>query len=296
MNDAIDKKSRRSAFAWRLLRLAGLGVAGACLAAWLLAVGYLYIEQRHLLFFPEPETEVLAIKGLALQDVRIHTPDGETLQALYEAPRPGRPVILFLHGQSGTLMMGKWRYIRMHKQGMGYLALAYRGYSGSTGTPSEKGLLIDGLAAYDWLKAKGFRDSDIVIHGHSLGTGVATYVATQRPARALILEAPFTAASDVGAERYPLIPVSFLMKDKFLNRERIRDVHMPVLIAHGDKDSVIPFQEGERLYALANQPKVFVRMHGSEHNTLTRDGVYPHYWKFLGLPETDVDPALVIRK
>ncbi|MCR6659331.1 MAG: alpha/beta fold hydrolase [Asticcacaulis sp.] len=296
MSETIDKKTRGLAFAWRLLRLTGLGLAGACLAAWLMAVGYLYIEQRHLLFYPERETEALAIKGLDLQDVRIHTPDGETLQALYEAPRPGQPVILFLHGQSGTLMMGKWRYIRMHKQGVGYLALAYRGYSGSTGTPSEKGLLIDGLAAYDWLKAKGFRDSDIVIHGHSLGTGVATYAATQRPARALILEAPFTAASDVGAERYPLIPVSILMKDKFLNRERIRDVHMPVLIAHGDKDSVIPFRQGERLYALANDPKVFVRMHGSEHNTLTRDGVYPYYWKFLGLLETDVDPAIVIAR
>ncbi len=296
MTGTIDKKPRNMAFAWRLLRIAGLGLLGTCLAAWLLAVGYLYINQRNLLFFPEPETEALAIKGLPLQDIRIHTPDGETLQALYEAPKPGQPVILFLHGQSGTLMMGKWRYIRMHKQGVGYLALAYRGYSGSTGTPSEKGLLIDGLAAYDWLKAKGFRDSDIVIHGHSLGTGVATYVATQRPARALILEAPFTAASDVGAERYPLIPVSLLMKDKFLSRERIKNVHMPVLIAHGDRDSVIPFKEGERLFALANEPKVFIRMHGSEHNTLTRDGVYPYYWKFLNLPETDVDPTLVIGK
>jgi fermentation-respiration switch protein FrsA (DUF1100 family) len=296
MTGTIDKKPRGMAFGWRLLRIVGLGLLVTLLATWLLAVGYLYINQRHLLFYPERETESLAIKGLALQDVRIHTPDGETLQALYEAPQPGKPVILFLHGQGGTLMMGKWRYIRMHKQGVGYLALAYRGYSGSTGTPTEKGLLIDGLAAYDWLKTKGFKDGDIVIHGHSLGTGVATYVASQRPARALILEAPFTAASDVGAERYPFIPVTFLMKDKFLSRERIKDVHMPVLIAHGDKDSVIPFAEGERLFALANEPKTFVRMHGSEHNTLTRDGVYPYYWKFLGLPETDVDPALVIGK
>ncbi|HTN41495.1 MAG TPA: alpha/beta fold hydrolase [Asticcacaulis sp.] len=296
MAENIDKKRRETAFGWRILRLAGLGLVATVLAAWLMAVGYLYFEQRHLLFYPERETETLAIKGLALQDIRIHTPDGETLQALYEAPRPGQPVILFLHGQGGTLMMGKWRYIRMHKQGVGYLALAYRGYSGSTGTPSEKGLLIDGLAAYDWLRAKGFKDSDIVIHGHSLGTGVATYVATQRPARALVLEAPFTAASDVGAERYPFIPVSILMKDRFLSRERIRDVHMPVLIAHGDRDSVIPFQQGERLFSLANEPKVFIRMHGSEHNTLTRDGVYPYYWKFLGLPETDVDPAIVIGK
>ncbi|MFT4076480.1 MAG: alpha/beta fold hydrolase [Asticcacaulis sp.] len=271
----------------RILRNTMIGLVGTALAVWLLAVGYLYFEQCHILFHPEPETEPIAISGLALQDIRIHTPDGETLQAVYEPPQPGKPIILFFHGQGGTLMVGKWRYLRMHKAGVGFLALAYRGYSGSTGKPTEKGLLIDGLAAYDWLKAQGFRDSDIVIHGHSLGTGVATYVATQRPARALILEAPFTAASDVAAERYPYIPVSLLMKDKFLSRERIREVHMPVLIAHGDRDSIIPFAESERLYQLTNAPKVFIRMRGSEHNTLTRDGVYSYYWKFLGLPDTE---------
>lgn len=272
---------------FRLLRLTVLGLFGTVCAAWLLAVGYLYIEQRHILYMPGPETEALAIEGVAMQDVRIRTPDGETLQALYEAPQPGKPVILFLHGNAATLMRGKWRYIRMHKAGVGFLALAYRGYSGSTGTPTEQGLFTDGLAAYDWLKAQDIQDSDIVIHGHSLGTGVATYVATQRPARALILEAPFTAASDVAAERYPFIPVSLLMKDKFASRDRIRQVHMPLLIAHGDRDSVVPFSQGERLFSLAKEPKQFVRMHGSEHNTLTRDGVYRYYWKFLGLPDSE---------
>ena len=203
-------------------------------------------------------------------------------------------MILFLHGQGSTLELGKWRYIRMHKEGVGYLALAYRGFSGSTGTPTEQGLFTDGLAAYDWLKAKGFKDADIVIHGHSLGTGVATYVATQRPARALILEAPFTGAVDVAKERYPYMPVDLLMRDKFLNRARIRDVHMPLLIAHGTADTVVPFSEGRALFAMANAPKTFVTMPGSEHNTLTRDGVYAYYWKFLGLAPVDLAPELII--
>ncbi len=273
-----------------------LGLAALAIAAYLGVLSYLYVNQRTILYANRAEIETPAIKGLPIEDVRIKTPDGETLQAWYEPPRPGQPVFLFLHGQGAALELGKWRYIRMHKQGVGYLALAYRGFSQSTGTPSEKGLETDVLTAYDWLRAKGFRDQDIVIHGHSLGTGVATWLATQRPARAVILEAPFTAASDVGAEEYPYVPVALLMTDKFLNRDRIKDVHIPVLIAHGDKDSVIPFAQGERLYALANKPKAFVRMNGSEHNTLTRDGVYTYYWKFLNLPETDVDPALVIGK
>ena len=210
--------------AFRTLRRVVIATLIVLSALYLLPLGYLYFNQRHLLYaiVPEP-TEPLAAH-LPIQDIRIHTPDGETLQAWYEPPQPGRPVVLYFHGQGGTLAMGQYRYIRMHKMGVGYLALAYRGYSGSTGHPTEKGLLIDGLAAYDWLKARGFRDSDIVIHGHSLGTGVATYVATRRPARALILEAPFTAASDVAQERHPFMPAALLMKDKFLSRLRIRDV------------------------------------------------------------------------
>jgi len=280
-----------SANAFRRIGKMLLSLLAFAAFVWLAAVGYLYINQRHYLYAAQPTLEAPAINGLAIQEVHISTKDGETLQAWYEPPKPDMPVILFFHGKGDALSLSKWRYIRMHKVDVGYLALSYRGFNGSTGTPTETGLLIDGLAAYDWLKARGFRDSDIVIHGHSLGSGIATYVATQRPARALILEAPFTATDDVVAARFPFLPASLLMKDKFLNRERIKDVHMPVLIAHGDRDSVVPFAEGARLFELANAPKIFVRMHGSEHNTLTRDGVYPHYWKFLGLPKTDFDPA-----
>ena len=275
------------------LRKIMLGLIGLVVLLYAGAGGYLYVEQRHLLYLNRPGAETPDIAGLAISDVRIPTPDGQTLQAWYEPPQPGKPVFLFLHGQAASLELGKWRYVRMHKEGVGFLALAYRGFSGSTGKPTEKGLLIDGLAAYDWLRAKGFGDRDIVLHGHSLGTGVATYIATQRPARALILEAPFTAAVDVAQERYPFVPVGLLMQDQFRNRDRIKDVHIPVMIVHGTADTTVPFAEGQRLFALANEPKVFVAMPGSGHNTLVRDGMYDHIWPFLGLPMVDVDPALV---
>ena len=275
----------RSARIW--LRNGLIAVVAVVVGIYLAAVGFLYVDQRRILYAPVPGAETPDIAGVDIHDVAIHTPDGQTLEGWYLPPQAGKPVFLYLHGQGGTLEMGKWRYIRMHKEGVGFLALSYRGYSGSTGTPTEKGLFIDGLAGYDWLKAQGFRDQDIVIHGHSLGTGVATYVATQRPARALILEAPFTAASDVAAERYPFVPVGLLMHDKFLSRERIKAVHMPLLIIHGERDKIIPFAEGQRLFDLANQPKTFVRMPNSNHNTLTRDGAYAYYWRFLGMKVED---------
>jgi len=284
----VRKHSRIGVALRRALGIFLIAVTALATLAYLGACGYLYVKQRPMLYMNRHEVETPHITGLPIQDVRIRTSDGETLQAWYEPPsKPGMPVILFLHGQYASLELGKWRYTRMHTEGVGYLALAYRGFSQSTGTPTQKGLQTDGLAAYDWLRAQGFRDSDIVVHGHSLGTGVATWVAAHRPARALILEAPFTAASDVAAGRYPYIPVNLLMQDQFRSRDWIKDVHSPVLIAHGDRDSVVPFAEGQKLFALANPPKTFVRMPGGEHNTLVKQGVYSFYWRFLGLPDSE---------
>lgn len=260
-----------------LIAAAGLLYAGF--------VGALYAAQRHLVFatgasgvLTEPGTTV--VPGSRRFDLR--TPDGETLAAWYMAPRPGRPVYLFLHGKGGALHrhVGRWKRIREH--GDGVLAFSYRGYPGSTGSPSEAGLVTDARAAYDWLRAHGHAARDIVIHGLSLGSGVAVQLAASVPARALILEAPYTAIVDVAAERYPYVPVHTLMSDQFRSREHIARVTMPILIAHGDRDSVIPFHHAERLYALAPEPKTFARMAGSDHATLPRDGLYErHVWPFV---------------
>jgi fermentation-respiration switch protein FrsA (DUF1100 family) len=95
----------------------------------------------------------------------------------------------------------------------------------------------------------------------------------------------------VAQEQYPFMPVPLLMKDKYLSRERIKDVHMPLLIIHGDRDETIPFAEGQRLFELANQPKMFIRMPGSHHNTLPEEGAYERYWQFLGLNKESLGAA-----
>ncbi|ESQ81121.1 alpha/beta hydrolase [Asticcacaulis sp. YBE204] len=257
-----------------LLLTVVLAYAGVC--------AYLYIKQRDMLYIPPKEVTAPKVEGVAISVVKITTPDHETLNGWFTPPvKKDGLVFLYLPGQGGGLDMQAGRYKRMAAKGVGFLSLAYRGFFGSTGKPTEDGILTDGLAAYDWLIQQGYKPEQIVLHGHSLGSGPATYIATQRNARGLILEAPFTAASDVAQERYPYVPVGFLMKDKFANRERIRDVHMPVLIVHGDRDSVVPYRHGERLFALANEPKTFKRMAGEDHSTLTRAGVYDVYWKWL---------------
>jgi fermentation-respiration switch protein FrsA (DUF1100 family) len=228
----------------------------------------------------QPHIERVAPNFPETEAVRITTADGERLVAWYHAPEPNQPVFLFFDGNGGRPQIwgGRWR--RIDATGAGFLAVYYRGYSGSTGAPSEEGLHLDARAGYDWLIARGYTPDDIVIHGFSLGTGVAVKLASERPARALILEAPFTGVDDVAAG-FLTPPVASLIQDSFRSREWIDDVRMPVLIVHGDADTVIPFEHGQRLYTLANSPKHFVRMPGSDHATLVRDGIYGHIVAFL---------------
>lgn len=227
-----------------------------------------------------PHTERVAPNFAETTAVEVPTEDGETLVAWYRAPQPGQPIFLFFDGNGGRPQIWEGRWRRITESGAGFFAVYYRGYSGSTGHPSERGLHIDARAGYDWLIAHDYKPNDIVIHGFSLGSGVATRLASERPARALILEAPFTGVDDVAAAHFT--PLSrLLIRDGFRSRDWIGDVGMPVLIVHGDADTVIPFTQGERLYTLARDPKQFVRMPGSDHATLVRDGMYPHIAAFL---------------
>lgn len=267
------------------LRAAAI-LLGVVLIGYALVVGVFFFGQRQMLYpivvgNPAPDAE-----GPPIQVVHIDTPDHERLTAWYLPPQAGRPTILFFGGQGGGLSFQSGRWRRIADEGVGFLAVGYRGHDGSTGKPSEAGLHTDARAAYDWLATRA-RPEDIVIHGFSLGTGVATRLAVERPARALILEAPYTSTADVAAEAWPWLPVRWLMLDQYRSRDIIDRVTIPILIVHGDGDVVIPFAQGRALYGLAKSPKRLVRMVGSNHSTLTRDGLYDHVWRFLGLPEAD---------
>lgn len=232
-----------------------------------------------------PSSAVVAPTQSGVTAERIATEDGETLVAWWLPPQEGQPVFLFFDGNGGRPEIGDGRWRRIAEHGAGFLAVYYRGYSGSTGSPSEQGLRLDARAGYDWLIAKGYGPRDIVIHGFSLGSAVAVQLAAERPARALILEAPMTGIDDIARE-HGAGAFASLMNDSFRSRDYIMHVQAPVLIAHGDADSVIPFANGERMFALANEPKQFVRIPRSDHATLVREGLYDHIWPFL-----DAHPA-----
>lgn len=262
-----------------LLRFAVLGllVVAAFYGA---AVAYLFLNQHNMQYFPDPSEQVIDPQGPPIQRVTIRTADGETLVGWYLPPEEDYPVFLYFNGNGLGLAAyeGRWREIA--NGGAGFLAIGWRGYSGSTGRPSEAGLRQDAEAAYAWLTAR-HPPQAIVIHGYSLGSGLAVWLASQRPAKAVILEAPFTSALDMARERVPWAPVGLLLRDRYMSRERIGQLRMPLLIAHGDHDALIPIAHGRALYALAPQPKRFVEMRGSDHASMTADGLYPHIWDFL---------------
>lgn len=244
-------------------------IAARCLAAvvglYLVLMGVLYFVQRMLLYGPDPVSRTAASLGLdGVRDVVIETRDGERLRALYLPAAAGRATVLYLHGSRGYLPERAGRMKLLAAEGHGVLFLSYRGYSGSTGEPTEGGLMEDARAAYGWL-AREVPGGRIILYGESLGTAIASKLATERPAVAIVLDAAFTTAADVMAPHLPFVPVSTLMKDQYRSIEWIKDIRAPVLFLHGDADRNVPIAQGERLFQEAPEPKRFIRIEGGGH-------------------------------
>ena len=136
-----------------------------------------------------------------------------------------------------------------------FLIISWRGFSGNDGKPSEEGLYIDGISAINWLKNLGLSEEDIIIYGESLGTGVATEIAQNSNFAGLVLETPFTSMVEAAKNFYPYIPVGLLLKDKYKNSLKIKNINIPVLVMHGESDQIVPFWMGKKIYEMANQPK-----------------------------------------
>jgi fermentation-respiration switch protein FrsA (DUF1100 family) len=241
----------------------------------------MYVAQRALMYFPERQrVPPSAVAFGQAEEVVLDTADGEKIIIWHVPPRDGRPVVLYFHGNGGSLRYRADRFRALVADGTGLVALSYRGYGGSTGQPTEAGLIADANAAYDLAVAR-YPAPRIVPWGESLGTGVAVALSATRAVGGLILESPFTSAADVGAGVYWYLPVRLLMKDQFRSDELIGKVHAPLLILHGERDRVVPFRLGQRLFALANEPKRFVRFAAGEHSDLDSHGAQSAVHAFL---------------
>jgi hypothetical protein len=235
----------------------------------------LWALQRELLYHPDsrenvPPSFYPMLAGV--EELRLTTADGIELVAWYAPAPAGRPTVVMFHGNASSLRGERYRIKYFMDASMGALMLAYRGYSGNPGSPTEEGLYTDARAALDWLDARGVRNDTIALYGQSLGSGVATKMAAERDFGALILEAPYTSTVDVAAHRFPVVPVRWLMEDRFDSLARIAAIEEPLLVMHGDADFVIPQSQARRLYAAANEPKQAFWPSGVGHNDLFDSG------------------------
>jgi uncharacterized protein len=260
---------------------------------WLLivvSVGYvcglvvMFFAQRSFLF-PVPTIARTAPQAAGFPEAEEHvltTADGEKVIVWHVPAKPGRPVVLYFHGNGDYLAGFFGRFGNLIADGTGIVALSYRGYAGSSGQPSEQGLLQDAAAAYAFTAARYSADK-IVAWGFSLGTGVAIALAAEQPIGKLILESPYTSIVDVAASAFWFAPVRLLMRDQFRSDQRIARIRVPLLVMHGALDPTIPVVFGERLFALANEPKRFVRLARGGHNDLDHFGAIEIARNFINL-------------
>ena len=262
-----------------MLAIGWTTVIALCLYLGLAAT--MYFAQRSLMYFPDTAHVLPAAAGLPeAEEVPLTAADGLSIAAWHVPPRDGKPVILYFHGNGGALRFRVERFRRLIADGIGLLALEYRGYGGLAGSPSEPGLIADGEAAYRFAAAR-YPVRQVVLWGESLGSGVAVAVAAEHPVGRVILEAPFTSAVAVGARHYWYLPVSLLMKDQFRSDTRIGKITAPLMIMHGVHDRVVPYAMGEQLFDLANQPKHLVRFLDGGHEDLDGNGALDAVGRFL---------------
>ena len=248
----------------RIRRVLGALVA-TLIAVYIVKGLALYAFQRHFLYVP-PSREVAAPKDFTV--VQTSTADGLHLQAWFSPPKGKKPVILSFHGNGDDLMSASIvaPYFRGH--GYGVFLCEYRGYSGNPGEPTEEGLYADARACVDWLKQHGYGAERLVLHGHSLGTGVAVQMASEIQSKFLILESAFTSIADMAREKYPAYPIELMIRDRFDSLSKIGKIKADLLMVHGALDGLIPIEMGHRLFDAANRPKTFVTVKDAGHNDL----------------------------
>lgn len=242
-----------------------------------------FLIQRRLMYFPDPARIAPASVGLTgYNEETITTGDGERIVTWRSPARAGQPTVLYLHGNAGGLATRAERLGAFAREGWGVAIMAYRGYAGSSGAPTEAANVADAQLLYDRLVAGGIPPASIVVYGESLGSGVAVQLAASRKVRAVVLDSPYTSAADVAVRSYPFLPVRPLLKDRYESARHIAGVRAPVLVIHGELDRVIPVEMGRAMYGLAPGPKHLVTFPRGGHSDLFQHGALAAIRGWLG--------------
>lgn len=233
--------------------------------------------QDRLVYFPTRDLVATPRTiGIDYEDVWLTTEDGVRLHAWF-IPTPGaRLTVLHFHGNGGNISHRLERIKLFGALNLNVFLFDYRGYGQSGGRPNEEGMYRDARSAWGYLvKTRLLSPSSIVLHGESLGGAVAVQLASEQTPAAVIVESSFSSIKDLGAEVYPWLPVRWISRFDYSSKDRLTNVHSPILIVHSRDDELVPFHHGETLFAAAAEPKQFLEIHGSHNAGFTySDKVY----------------------
>lgn len=260
---------------------AGLVVYGGLLAG-------LYVFQRQLLYHPSATVPDRARSGvLDMQVVELKTEDGLGLLAWYKPPpATDAKLVIVFHGNAGNIGHRAHKARRFLDAGFGVLLVAWRGFAGNPGSPSEDGLMRDARAAMGFARAQGIPETRIALYGESLGSGLAVAMAAEAatagtPVAGVVLEAPYTTIPAVAQHHYFYVPAVLLVHDKYDSLSRIAGIKAPLLIVHGRRDRTVPIRFGETLYAAAAEPKQAAWLDEAAHNNVYEFGAGERVVAFL---------------
>ncbi len=244
-------------------------VARPVLIAYLVVLLIVMIFENRLIFIPSryPEGNWRPF-ALTFEDAWFPSSDGTRLHGWYLPHREPRAVVLFCHGNAGNVTHRDYILEQLQRVvGVSVLIFDYRGYGQSEGSPNEAGILADARAARRWLARRAkVAEQDLVLMGESLGGAVAADLAADGGARALILESTFTSLPEVAAYHYPWLPLRWLLRTRLNALEAVKKYRGPLLLTHGDRDTIVPYDFGKRLFEAANEPKQLLTVPGGDHN------------------------------
>jgi len=224
--------------------------------AYIVVIIFVYFYQRNLLYHPSENNYQNDTIQFNYQEIFIKVNDEIKLKSwIINKDLKNFKTLVFFHGNAGDLSNRIYKLNELDKLDINILLISWRGFSGNEGYPTEKNLYEDAEAAIKWLNKKKVSNSQIILYGESLGTGVAVEIASKNNFNSIILESPFTSIENSAKIYYPYLPVSFLLKDRYDSISKIKKINSPILIMHGRKDDIVPFFMGKKLFEKANSPK-----------------------------------------
>lgn len=233
----------------------------------------LFVFQRRLLYFPTLLSDYQAANTGSFISLDVRTHDGLILRSWQSKGDPSKKTFVFFHGNAGNAA-DRMPMMRVLLQAGHPVVLAeYRGYGGNSGKPSEHNLILDAQLVIDEIVKQGVVEQDIILMGRSIGSGVATHLATRYDVAALVLISAYSSLTDIAADHYSYFPVSLLMRDKFNNAAKIKKTTAPLMVFHGEMDKIIPLKYGLKLYDAAEGDKAFIRIPERGHNNLDMDQI-----------------------